>query len=766
MECVKGYAIYTVDAQGNVLNWNVGAEHLRGYRAEDILGKNSSCFYTEEDRSTDKPSDNLKIAAAEGRFEEEGWRARMDGSQFWAEVIITPLRDEKGDLWGFSNVTRDISERKQAEDARKRQQHLMATAERLANVGSWEWDIEENLWTFSDNWCRMHGAGRRTMSFEELLLIAHPDDRAEVQRTFDDAIRNGKPYDIQHRIIRQDTGEVRYMQAFGELAADEMGRHRRITGAVQDVTLRRRSEEALRESEQKFSKLFNLAPVGITFSTLSDGKFIEINEEGERLSGYRRDEVIGQSKTVYWKDPAERTSMIREILEKGEVRDREMTFKDKAGRVFWGMLSAVTIEIGGEEHLLGMVSDIDERKRAQDALRESEERFRLLADAAPVLIWEAGPDAHCTFFNKPWLEYTGRNLDQELGDGWMQGVHPDDVEHCKDTYLSAVKDRRSFSMEYRLRRSNGEYGWVAVTGVPRLAPDGDLFGYIGSGFDITEKKRAQDVLQQANELLQQRVAERTTELSDTIEKLKTEINERLCVQDELREKELLMIQQSRLAAMGEMIGNIAHQWRQPLNMLGLLAQDLAMTYKKGDCSTQYLEANVQKVMETINHMSKTIDDFKNFFRPDKQKTDFRILEMIEKTVSLLEGSLKAEQIRTTVVPAGDPVVNGYPNELSQVVLNIMINARDAFVTQHVTGPAIIIEIGTEEGRCVVTITDNAGGIPEEILDKIFDPYFTTKGQDHGTGVGLYMSKTIIEKNMGGTLSACNVDGGAQFRIEV
>jgi signal transduction histidine kinase len=172
------------------------------------------------------------------------------------------------------------------------------------------------------------------------------------------------------------------------------------------------------------------------------------------------------------------------------------------------------------------------------------------------------------------------------------------------------------------------------------------------------------------------------------------------------------------------------------------------------------------MLETINHMSKTIDDFRNFFRPDKEKTDFRILEMIEKTISLLAGSLKAQQIRTAVFPACDPVVNGYPNEFSQVLLNIMVNARDAFVTRNVAGPTITIEIGTEGVRCVVTITDNAGGIPEEIIDKIFDPYFTTKGPDKGTGVGLYMSKTIIEKNMGGTLSARNVDGGAQFRIEV
>jgi PAS domain S-box-containing protein len=410
--------------------------------------------------------------------------------------------------------------------------------------------------------------------------------------------------------------------------------------------------------------------------------------------------------------------------------------------------------------------EMEERLKTEEALRESEERFRLMADTAPVMIWEAGPDARGTFFNRPWLEFTGRTLEQELGDGWTKDIHPDDIERCMDTYLSAFKDRQRFSLEYRLRRADGEYGWIVATGVPRLAPDGDLLGYIGTCFDITERNRLREELQQANELLVQRVAERTAELSETIEKLKNEINERLNVQAELREKELLLLQQSRLAAMGEMICNIAHQWRQPLNMLGLLAQELPMNYKKGDFSAEYLEDNVKKMLETIRHMSKTIDDFRYFSLPGKEKVDFRIREIIGKTISLLEGSLSAQQIKCAVVAACDPVVNGYPNEFSQVLLNIMINARDAFVTQKVTSPTITIKIVTEGDRCVVTITDNAGGIPEEIIGKIFDPYFTTKGPDKGTGVGLYMSKTIIEKNMKGTLSARNVGDGAEFRIEI
>ncbi|OGT98110.1 MAG: hypothetical protein A2X80_02025 [Geobacteraceae bacterium GWB2_52_12] len=241
-------------------------------------------------------------------------------------------------------------------------------------------------------------------------------------------------------------------------------------------------------------------------------------------------------------------------------------------------------------------------------------------------------------------------------------------------------------------------------------------------------------------------------------------NVRIKREMELHKKELLLLRQNRLAALGELISNIAHQWRQPLNLLGLFVQELSMTYKKGDFSAEYLDANVGKMMKTINHMSKTIDDFRDFTRSDKEKVDFRVLEVIKKAISLMEVSLNVGQIKTAVVSACDPVVNGYPNEFSQALINIMINARDAFVTQKVSSPIITIETGLERDRCVVTITDNAGGIPADIIDKIFDPYFTTKEPDKGTGVGLYMSKTIIEKNMGGTLSARNVDGGAQFRI--
>ena len=774
--------------EGNVLTMNKEALALHGYesikRVRRPLSEYQETFelFDLEGRPIPFEEWPMMRALRGERFADYEVRFRRNdtGSVKIASYNGTLVHNKTGEAILAVITVRDITERKRMEEALRIAKVQLQMIADIMPIGVARCSRDRQYLWVSAEYARWVGRlPEEIVGHSVAEVLGEEADEAIVP--YVERVMTGQKVAYEAGINFKGLG-LRWITATYMPTYDHEGIPDGWVSVVIDITYRKEMEEKLRRSEENFYKGFKLAPIGITLSTLSDGRFIEINEAGERLSGYRRDEVIGRNATEFsiWRDPMERDQVIREVLDKGEVREREMTMRDKAGRVFCGLFSGVVVEIRGEKHLLSLVSDIGERKRAQEALRESEERFRLLADAAPVMIWEAGPDGLLTFVNKPWLEFLGRNMEQELGLGWVQSVHPDDLDRCMDTYLSACKDRRSFSMEYRLRRADGGYSWLADTGVPRLAPDGELLGYIGTCFDITERNRLREELQQANELLVQRVAERTAELSETIERLKDEINERIRIglalqaetaerlnaQAELREKELLLLHQSRLAALGEMIGNIAHQWRQPLNLLGLLAQDLSMTYKKGAFNTEYLEANVKKVLETIRHMSQTIDDFRYFFRPDKEKVNFRILEMIEKTISLLEGTLKEQQIRTAVASACDPVVNGYPNEFSQVILNIMINARDAFVTQKVTNPTITIEIGTAGGKCVVTITDNAGGIPEETIDKIFAPYFTTKGPDKGTGVGLFMSKTIIEKNMGGSLSARNVNGGAQFRIVV
>ncbi|MDD5286866.1 MAG: ATP-binding protein [Desulfuromonadaceae bacterium] len=270
--------------------------------------------------------------------------------------------------------------------------------------------------------------------------------------------------------------------------------------------------------------------------------------------------------------------------------------------------------------------------------------------------------------------------------------------------------------------------------------------------DITARREAEDALNLKRQELEELNGSLEARIAQTVE--------------ELRQRDQILIQQGRRAAMGDMINNIAHQWRQPLNTLGLYLQELPLVYDNDRLNKEHLDGIVGKSMHLLRHMSRTIDDFKDYFRSDKEKVSFSVGQVIGKTLSLIEESFKDKQIHIAFRKESDMLIEGYPNEYSQVLLNILANARDALTACNSGDPRINIRAFAEDGKTIVTVTDNAGGIAEEIIDKIFDPNFTTKEPDKGTGIGLFMSKTIIEENMGGKLTFQNTGSGAEFRIEV
>lgn len=264
-------------------------------------------------------------------------------------------------------------------------------------------------------------------------------------------------------------------------------------------------------------------------------------------------------------------------------------------------------------------------------------------------------------------------------------------------------------------------------------------------------------------LLEEEIQERTIEITE----LNLYLEKR--VEDEVelnRQKDIILMKQSGFAAMGEMIGNIAHQWRQPINAIGLIIQDIQDAFEYGELDDKYIDKQVKKSMHLVNFMSQTINDFRNFFKPDKEKVSFKMAASAEKALSVADTTIKNAEIEVILNMDEYVEVKGFPNEFAQVVLNILNNAKDVLVEREIKKPKIEINVFEEKGKGILTIKDNAGGIPKDLLDKIFLAYFTTKNSFKGTGLGLYISKSIIEQNMGGKLSVENNGDGALFKIEI
>jgi PAS domain S-box-containing protein len=276
--------------------------------------------------------------------------------------------------------------------------------------------------------------------------------------------------------------------------------------------------------------------------------------------------------------------------------------------------------------------------------------------------------------------------------------------------------------------------------------------------DITERKRAEESLRESKAWLKQKDM-----LEESISALDKKVQEEVAMN---RGKDIILIQQNRMAALGEMFEHIAHQWKQPLNSIAIIIQALGSVSAHEQVTGEYILGTVDSLMEMVGHMAQTVDDFRNFYKPDKEKSVFLVQDFIGKALYFVMPVFRHYGIEVNLDADPELSAFGYPKEYAQVLLNILGNAKDAFMERGTENPRINIKALADGDNAVVTITDNAGGIPEESVGRIFDLYFTTKESSGGTGIGLYMSKNIIEKNMGGKLTVSNIDNGARFRIEL
>jgi PAS domain S-box-containing protein len=527
-----------------------------------------------------------------------------------------------------------------------------------------------------------------------------------------------------------------------------------ILAFVLDITQRKQAEEELATSHRLMQDLIDNT-TSMVFACDLEERFVLANAPlaallkttPAQLVGKRRHEVMPQADADAHEANDQETiaaGRAMEFEEHSDLHGRSITWlttkfplRDAQGRIYG---------------VAGIVTDITERKRAIEALNKTNAQLRAIFDTVPIALAitdsQGGNIQTNQAFDKLWGEPrpTAASVNDYVAykAWWIESGEP--VLPEKWASARAVQKGETITGQMmRIERFDGSSAFIHNSAAPILDETGKITGSIVAIMDISKLVQAEEALRRAYADMEAKVVERTREL---------------------REKDQMLIMQSRQAAMGEMISNIAHQWRQPLNSLGLVIQQLPLFYEKGQLDGYLLTKNVRNSMEIIKHMSATIEDFRNFFKPDREKADFRLKDVIDHLLSLIKESFENNRIRIKVVENADPVVHGFQNELAQSLLNILNNARDTFIERGCDNPAVTITIASQDGKNVITIADNAGGIPEEIITKVFDPYFTTKGPQHGTGVGLYMSKAIIEKNMGGRLSARNTGDGAEFRIEL
>lgn len=274
--------------------------------------------------------------------------------------------------------------------------------------------------------------------------------------------------------------------------SDQSGKAIGVVLVFRDLTERKKAEQAIRRSEQDLSDFFENAAIGFEWIG-PDRRILRANPAQLSLLGYTRDEYIGRDASEFYVDREVADDLWNRCLAGEAPFEQEVRLRCKDGSIKYVLYSSnAKREDGKLAHLRCSMRDITERRLAEQALRESEERFRTMADTTPVMLWLSGPEGLRHFFNQTWLAFTGRNLDQETGYGWADNVHPDDLRGCLDDYVSSFEARSAFSVEYRLRRADGEYRWVLDNGVPRYTKEGEFIGLAGSCVDITDRKKVEE----------------------------------------------------------------------------------------------------------------------------------------------------------------------------------------------------------------------------------------------------------------------------------
>jgi two-component system cell cycle sensor histidine kinase/response regulator CckA len=624
------------------------------------------------------------------------------------------------------------TERKSAEAALSESEERFQAIFVQAAVGIAQIGLNGAWLLVNNRFCQMLGYTEAELRRKTLQDITHPDDSDESLAGRRQLLAGEiASHTMEKRYIRQD-GTVFWGRLYRSLVRDHDNVPKYFIAVVEDITEKVQAERALRDSERRLTLAQNAAHLGVWDRDLRTNVIVSSGEYA-RLYGLPFDhpplKFEEWLRLVHPEDQGTVQAVVREAVERTRVWETEFRVIWPDGSVHWlDCKGTVYLDDSGQPfRLVGVNFDITERKRTEAALRESEERFRNMADTAPVMIWVSGPDKLCTFFNKGWLTFTGRTLEEERGNGWAASVHPDDVDRCVAIYSSSFDARRNFQMEYRLRRPDGAYRWVLDSGVPRFAPDKAFAGYIGSCIDITDLKHTQE-------------------------------------EDLARQK---------LESLGVLAGGIAHDFNNLLG--GILAEaelveaDLAADLSPGEEIARIKAVAIRGAEIVRELMIYAGQDQASRFEP------VDLSQLMDEMLELLKVSVSKQVVLKINLDKNLPAVWGSAPQIRQVVMNLVINASEAIgekegvirvATSRVTegwGSGADKATNYAPGEYVrLEVSDTGTGMSEEAKAKIFDPFFTTKFP--GRGLGLAVVQGIVRAH-GGAIHLVSAPGdGATFQV--
>ncbi len=524
---------------------------------------------------------------------------------------------------------------------------------------------------------------------------------------------------------------------------------------VQDVTELKQAKKELSTEKERFEMLMRNASDAI-FIMDDQANLIDYSDRTRQLLGYTEEEM--KTLKIYDWDVMLNEEQVDQVLqtvlnlELDDFIAVETKHRRKDGTVYDVSMTAKPIELHGKRYAYAAVRDITELKALQQTLDEERLLFKSIFDSAGAVIATIQPDGTMDRINRYGEELTGYS-EEEIASKpyfWWEHFIPNELKPDIQSIIESIDNGLIAKKENAWIGKDGQEHIIEWSNTLIHNPDGTPAYLTTVGIDITEKSIAQ------------READR---LNRELKKLNSELEERIkAAVEENTQQQAMLVEQHRLAQLGEMISMIAHQWRQPLSSINSLTSLLMIKSMENMLSEEELIKELEGIDKQVSYLSETIDNFRNFYKTQQNIECFSFQQLFDDLIGIVGTALQNKHITLTTEVKTENRICTYKRQLIQVLLSVINNARDAFETVEKKRRHINISLEEDDDNFILSVSDNASGIPKEILANIFDPYFSTKDEKNGTGLGLYMCKMIMNKHIGGNIVAKNTHEGASFDI--